>query len=174
MSDEALVRRGLRNFRAAEPDPDDPLEAAFLPVLANLRKERRRSYWVGRKGDIAVMISSVRVSMQNRFEPAMFLHNVRRPTGKPIVVPLSQLWMLLESPNAVAHVMREWCELLFGTITKDACFRIQDCLFDFADDLKNAPPPQQLPLGDWMQALARDGLTSRFAIGDGPMRTICD
>lgn len=161
MSDVALVRKALRNFAPGEPDAEDPIEKEFLPVLAKLRQERRMSRWVGTKGDIVVMLSHVAVDGHGS-QPALFLYNRNRPNGKPVVVPLSHLWLMLEDPDTTVQVVRDMAEKLFGVMTRTDCIRIQDALFDFAEDLKNAPPAHTLPTSDWMQAIAEDGLASRI------------
>ena len=162
-----------RNFKPCEPDPTDPIEKEFLPVLAKLRLEQKMSRWIGTKGDIVVMLSHVRVHA-GRSEPALFLYNRRNPNQKSVVLPLSQMWMAISATDAMAAMARDMDEKLFGVSTRSGAIRIQDVFFDFAEDLKNAPPAHEMPVGDWMQALAEDGMTSRIGVGEGPMQTVCD
>jgi hypothetical protein len=163
--ESALVER---HFQPCEPDAEDPIEKEFLPILAKLRQERALSRWVGSKGDIVVMLSHVTVHA-GRAEPALFLYNRRRPGGKPVVLPLSQLWMAVSATEAMAAMARDMDEKLFGVSTRSGAIRIQDVFFDFAEDLKNAPPADQIAIGDWMQAIAEDGMKSRI---NG--KTVCD
>lgn len=139
----------------------DPIEAEFLPVLHALKKERKHFRWIGAKGDIVAFLTQLQVTPGRSDEPTLCLANKRNPRESHVYIPLSHLWMMVE-PNAMRAAAPKLCERLYGLVTKDGCFRILDVVYDFAEDLKNAPPPRWLSNAEWMQAIAEDGMASRL------------
>jgi len=158
----------LRNYEPIAPDAPDAIEAEFLPCLARLRDERKMVRYVGTKGDLIVSITHHATIPGRSPEPCMVLATKRNPIGKVAMIPLSHLFLMLE-PKAMATMGRQIAENLYGVSTKSDCFRVMDALIDFAEDLKNAPPHADLSIGDWMQAIAEDGMASRI---NG--KTVCD
>lgn len=128
------------------------------PTLQAERLGLRDVRFVGRKGDLLVLLSSATLAEGAKEEPVLVLANARAPRERHVLVPLSHLWRMLE-PEAMRTVAPTLCRHLYGVITQDDLFRVMDALYDFADDLKDAPPPPRLGAGAWYDALARDGFT---------------
>jgi hypothetical protein len=139
------------------------IEADLMPTLTAMRLDEKRTSYVGRKGDLTVLLTEVDMPARKR-EPAMLLVHRADPTNKHVYVLLREMWVLLDpvdlaATQAQAAAVNAMAERLFGFVTKDDCYRVLDVIYDFADDLKNAKPPVWMTHGQWLQALAEDDMT---------------
>lgn len=128
----------------------DNLEAAQLGL--------ERFKVLGRKGDLTVILTQKKFEHSGRTEPAMVLANSRSPRERHVFIALSQLYQLIH-PRIMSQNAPVLCKQLYGFITRDDLFRVSDAIYEYAEDLKNAPPPRRLGSREWLAALARDGWT---------------
>lgn len=142
----ATVAKESETFRRMTPS----LEAAALGL---------ENYQVlGAKGDLSVVLTQKAFKESGRVEPCLLLANKRNPVQRHVFIPLSQLWQLIH-PRTMADNAPALCKQLYGFITRDDLFRVSDAIYEFAEDLKNAPVPKKLGSRAWMDALAKDGFT---------------
>jgi hypothetical protein len=149
----------LKSYTAVAP-VHDAVEAEFLPVLHALKKENAHYRWIGAKGDLVAFLTQLEIN-PGRAEPTLCLANKRTPTERHVYIPLSHLWMMIE-PNAMQVAVPQLAERLYGFVTRADCMRVLDAVYEFAEDLKNAPPPRWLTVNQWMRAIAEDGMASRI------------
>lgn len=157
------LQRRRDNARLAE------LEADLMPTLTALKLAHKRTTYVGRKGDLTCWLTDMEIGARKR-EPCLLLANKTSPLERHVYVPLNHLWLLVDPdiPDDTAQTLHnrtmqqravlDMTERLYGFVTQQDTFRVLDALFDFAEDLKNAKPPQGYTLGQWLQALAEDDM----------------
>lgn len=152
---QALQRRS-DNKRFAE------LEADLMPTLVALRLDTKRTTYVGRKGNLTCWLVDVELGARKK-EPALLLVNRTNPAERNTFLPLGQLWRVIDpstpgEQRAQMEDVRLMAEQLFGFVTTFDTTTVLDAIYDFAEDLKNAKPPPQFTLGQWLQALAEDDM----------------
>ena len=147
---------GIRSLqRRSDNTPFGKLEAELMPALVALRNAYARCTFVGRKGDLVLSIVDIDEGPWKK-TPALLLVN-RADPNRQFRWPLNRLWLLLEHEHNRAAFARA-AELLFAFPTRQDENRVLDALFDFAEDLKNAKPPQGYSVQEWLQALAEDDM----------------
>lgn len=120
---------------------------------------------LGAKGDLAVILTQTPVH-GTKDEPALLLANRRFPKDRHTYIPLSALWQLV-IPTTSEKPTRQWqerlrqtvmalTERLYGFVTQQDAFRVQDAIYEFAEDLQEAPPPAWMTKQQWLDALAAD------------------
>ncbi len=147
-----LSRRNLPSTSLAQHR-----DAAINPTLHALKMDAARTNWLGRKGDLVVFLSEKDFQDGNGVRPCMLIAHANNPKQRHVFFPMRDLWLILEkNPEQYAYAM---CEKLYGGhTTKDDAYRVLDCLFDFAEDVKNAKPPRWLSNRQWLEACGEDGI----------------
>lgn len=128
-------------------------------VAASMRLKQWRV--IGRKGDLVAILTGIYNPDRKKDEPALVLANHRSPCDRHVFIPLSHLWRMVE-PDAMRTAVPSLCLHLYGFVTRDDLFRVTDAIYEFAEDLQKAPPPEWLATRDWLEALAQDGFTMRI------------
>lgn len=161
----ALQRRDRERLNAIEAD--------VMPALVALRLDAKQDVYVGSKGDLVCFLTAVDLPGRKK-EPAILLANKQQPVQRQVTIQLRNLWQLVDPDisgdrKATARnratqrsIVLELTEHLYGFVTQQDTFRVLDAIYDFAEDLKNARPPQGYSLGQWLQALAEDDMTVSF------------
>lgn len=128
---------------------------------------------VGRKGDLTVYLTHVQFPEDHDEHGALYLRNEnpsRRNAdgGFPaFLLPLRDLWEFRPEDHDRGRYhsyldMREHLAnasiALYGMDVPDYRHRIHDAILDFADDVKNLPPPPGQTAAQWRAELARWGV----------------
>ena len=130
-------------------------DASIMPTLAALKLDAVRTNWIGRKGDLLLFLTEKDLGTGRR--PCLLIANANNPTVRHVFFKLEDLWMIVSA--RAQEVAMKMAEQLYGFVTRDDAFRVLDALFDFGEDLKNAPPPRWISHQQWLNALAEDGMT---------------
>jgi hypothetical protein len=133
-------------------------EKAYLPSMEAMRLGLRNYSIVGGKGDLVVFLTQARLGDANEDTECMVIARRRFPKEHHVYIPLRDLWRMLQ-PRSIHEVIPNIAQRLYGFVTKNDLFRVCDVLFDFADDLKNAPPPRVMSAQQMMDTAASDGFT---------------
>lgn len=152
---EALKHRGATEKKLKSAQLAALKDASIMPTLAALKLEATRTNWIGRKGDLSLFLTEKDLGRGRR--PCLLIANAHSPTARHVFFQLEDLYLIITS--RAQEVAMAMAQQLYGFVTKADAFRVLDVLFDFADDLKNAPPPRWISHKDWLAALAEDGMT---------------
>lgn len=145
-------------FSVATVVTDPQLVRELTPSVEAIALGLENYEVIGAKGDLAIIRTQKKFAESGRTEPCLLLVNKRSPRERHVFIPLSQMHMLIH-PRTMAENAPALCRQLYGFITRDDLFRVSDVIYEFADDLKNAPAPKRMGSKQWMDALARDGWT---------------
>jgi hypothetical protein len=131
---------------------------------------------VGKKGDLTVYLTHVQFPEDHDEHGAIYLRNENRLNdagGHPaFLLPLRDLWEFRPEDRDRGRFntyfeMREHlanaCIALYGVDVPAYRHRIHDALLEFADDVKNLPPPPQMTQAAWADQLKRYGVQLRVA-----------
>lgn len=148
----------LPKYQVIDPVKTDALSAELTPCVEAVTIGLKRYQLVGRKGDLAIIVTQAKNPVTGKEEPAMVLANRRDPKHRHVFILLSQLYQVVV-PNVWVEVAPKLAERLYGFVTQHDLYRICDAIFDFAEDLQKAKPARGLGTQDWLRALAQDGFT---------------
>ncbi|HET6631514.1 MAG TPA: hypothetical protein VFG73_02245 [Rhodanobacteraceae bacterium] len=134
--------------------------------------QTQRHKHVGRKGDLAVELHYGDFQTGRKHEAALFLYHVNRPRAG-VFVPMGDLWAYAER-DAMQELIPPLARQVFAHVTKQDCFRLLDAIYDYLEDLKNAPPDPALfkdrSLDAFLESCAQEGL--EFFTEVGGKRTV--
>ena len=150
----------IDGFKIAEPERSSELVDDMTRNLVAAQLSRKNFTPIGRKGDLLCFLTEITIAGAGKAEPALVLANHRNPRERHTYILLSQMWAFAE-PQAMTKIAPQLAVKLYGFVTKQDCFRIIDAFYDFADDLRKAPPPHWLSNRDRAAALAQDGWLTR-------------
>lgn len=131
---------------------------------------------IGKKGDLTVYLTHVQFPEDHDEHGAIYLRNENRLNesgGHPaFLLPLRDLWEFRPEDRDrgrfnTYYQMREHlanaCVALYGVDVPSYRHRIHDALLEFADDVKNLPPPPQMTQAAWADTLKRYGVQLKVA-----------
>lgn len=154
------MRSLIDGFQLKKEERSSELIDNMTTNLVAAQLSRKNFTQIGRKGDLLCFLTEIKVEGAANAEPAMVLAHRNNPRERHTFILLSQMWAFAE-PKAMTTIAPQLAEKLYGYVTKQDCFRIIDAFYDFAEDLKNAPPPSWLNNQERVSALMRDGWMTR-------------
>lgn len=135
--------------------------------------------WLGRKKDLTLYLATIK---EDGYEqPMLYLRNEHRKVDSPdpftgqmksgcpaVGVRFSDFWLFRpEDKDRGRHrdigemvwKLNNYCEHLYGVVVPAYVNRIHDCILEFVDDVKNMRPPPELTREQWLEQMARAGVT---------------
>lgn len=130
---------------------------------------------VGKKGDLTVYLTHVQFPEDHDEHGAIYIRNENRLNengGRPaFLVPLRDLWEFrpedrdrgrFASYSDMKDHLAKASIALYGFDVPSYRYRIHDVIMDFADDVKNLPPPPGKTPEQWRAELERYGVKLRI------------
>lgn len=126
---------------------------------------------IGKKGDLTVYLTHVQFPEDHDEHGALYLRNENRTNdngGHPaFLLPLRDFWEFrpedrdrgrFHSYHQMKQHLANACVALYGLDVPAYRHRIHDAILEFADDVKNLPPPPGKTAAQWHAELARYGV----------------
>lgn len=148
----------LPAFREAKAQQATQAQQAYAPHVVAMAVGLRNYSHVGKVGDLIGILTQAKFDATGKTEPCLVIAAASNPRERHVFIPMSQMWRMVD-PHQNAMMARALAEKLYGFTTKFDAMRVVDALYEFAEDLKNAPPPREMTSQEFMQACADDGFT---------------
>ena len=131
-------------------------EREYTPHLIAMQCGLENYSIVGKKGDLIAILTQGKFNLSGKDEPCLVIAHARNPRERNVKLPLSSMWRMVD-PHACGPMAYAFCELIYGFVTRMDHMRMVDAFYEFAEDLKNAPPPRTLTSQEFLTACANDG-----------------
>jgi hypothetical protein len=156
MSAQPQKKIVLPEFKEATPQQATQAQKEYAPHLVAMSVGLRNYSQVGKVGDLIAILTQAKFDATGKTEPCLVIAAAQNPRERHVFIPLSQMWRMVE-PRQNVLMARALCEKLYGFVTRFDAMRVVDALYEFAEDLKNAPPPREMTSQEFLQACADDG-----------------
>lgn len=140
--------------------------------------------WCGKKGDLSLYLTHVQLGGEGSEDGALYIRNEKRKFDSPdpltgemksgcpaYLVPFSDFWIFRpeDRDRGRFHKIEDMVArlanasvALYGLDIPEYRHRIHDAILEFADDVKNLAPPPELTREQWLEQMARAGLTLKI------------
>lgn len=138
--------------------------------------------WLGKKRDLTLYLSTIQE--EGNDQPLLYIRNENRKvdstdpltgqamTGCPAVgVRFGDFWIFRPEDRdrgrnrdlaEMKWKLENYCEHLYGMVVPAYVNRIHDCILEFVDDVKNMRPPEGMSREQWLEGMARAGVTLKI------------